>query len=125
MFGDDKKAAFACADGFILPSHSEGLPMAVLEAWSYGVPVLMTPGCNLDIGFERGAARRIEPQSSSIAQGLDRFFGASPNERQSLGRRGRALVEDRFTWTQVAKQMYDVYQWMRGESAPPDSVTHE
>ena len=42
VFGADKEAAFRCADAFILPSHSEGLPIAVLEAWSYGLPVFMT-----------------------------------------------------------------------------------
>ena len=35
----------------ILPSFSEGLPMAVLEAWAYGLPVLMTDHCNLPEGF--------------------------------------------------------------------------
>lgn len=47
LFGERKTAALANADAFILPSFSEGLPMAVLEAWAHRLPVLMTPECNL------------------------------------------------------------------------------
>ena len=56
QFGDRKAASFARADAFVLPSFSEGMPIAVLEAWSYGLPVLMTEACNLPEGFAAGAA---------------------------------------------------------------------
>jgi glycosyltransferase involved in cell wall biosynthesis len=57
QFGLDKDAAFRSSDAFVLPSLSEGMPLAVLEAWAHGLPVLMTPHCNLPEGFARGAAR--------------------------------------------------------------------
>jgi hypothetical protein len=47
-----------------LPSFSEGLPMSVLEAWSYGLPVVMTPECNLPEGFACGAALEIRNASA-------------------------------------------------------------
>ena len=46
QFDDDKATSFAGAAAFVLPSLSEGLPVAVLEAWSYGLRVLMTEPCN-------------------------------------------------------------------------------
>ena len=61
QFDRDKAASFACADAFVLPSLSEGLPVAVLEAWSYGLPVLMTEACNLPEGFATGAALPLVP----------------------------------------------------------------
>ena len=59
QFGADKSECYRACDAFILPSLSEGLPMAVLEAWALAKPVLMTPECNLPEGFEANAALRI------------------------------------------------------------------
>lgn len=122
MFDADKAAAFAHADAFVLPSFSEGLPMAVLEAWSYRLPVLMTPACNLPDGFAREAALRIDPDADAIAEGLRRLSATSPDARAAMGRRGRALVEDRFTWDRVARQMRGVYAWLLDRAPRPDCV---
>lgn len=121
-YGDEKEAAFRHADGFILPSHSEGLPMSVLEAWSYRLPVLMTPQCNLDEGFAANAAYRIEPTPEGIAEGLRTFMEADPDERGEMGARGRGLVETEYTWSQVARSMRAVYRWVLGDGPRPECM---
>lgn len=40
---DDKHKALAECDYFILPTYEEGMPMTILEAFSYGKPVITTP----------------------------------------------------------------------------------
>ena len=62
-FGETKEALLRSADAFILPSLSEGLPMSVLEAWAYELPVLMTEECNLPEGFAAGAAIKVAAKS--------------------------------------------------------------
>jgi len=121
-FGDDKKSLLRCADAFVLPSFSEGLPMSVLEAWSYRLPVVMTPECNLPEGFAADAAIRIDTGVESITQGLDSLFSMSASDLQAMGARGRTLVEERFTWKTVAAQMREVYDWMLGGGETPSSV---
>ena len=122
QFDADKAASFACADAFVLPSLSEGLPVAVLEAWSYGLPVLMTEPCNLPEGFAARAALRIGTDRSGIAAGLRQLFALSDAERRDIGVRGRALVRERFTWASVGAEMAAVYQWVLGGGPPPSCV---
>ena len=121
-FGLAKSACYRNCDAFILPSFSEGLPMAVLEAWSYGRPVLMTRECNLPEGFVADAALQIEPNVKSIAAGLQTLFEMSPSERRTMGQSGLALVQSRFTWPKIADDMRSVYSWIVGCGPKPDCV---
>ena len=118
-FGKEKDALMRKAEAFILPSFSEGLPMAVLEAWAYGIPVLMTDHCNLPEGFTAGAAIRIGTEVPGIAGGLRELFQGSPGDLEAMGGAGRTLVEEQFTWPKVAAQMKEVYEWMLGGGTRP------
>jgi poly(glycerol-phosphate) alpha-glucosyltransferase len=121
-FGDKKDALFRYCSGFILPSYSEGMPVAVLEAWSYGKPVIMTKECNLDVGFVEGAAIRVEPTADSVALGIRNLVEMGDAEIMNMGNKGRRLVEKQFTWPEIAKQMKSVYDWMVGGGSPPSCV---
>lgn len=122
LYGPDKAAAFASSDGFILPSFSEGMPNAALEAWAHGLPSLLTPQCNLPEGFEHGAAIAIEPNELAIANGLRRLMGMTDDERRAMGRRGGALVAKRFSWPVVAAELEAVYRWLLGLQPRPQTV---
>lgn len=117
-----KAAAFAAADAFVLPSLSEGMPYAVLEAWAAGLPALITPQCNLPEGFAAGAALQIEPNPEAIAAGLRSLFALPSESRRAIGRRGRELVAVRFTWANVAAEFEAVYRWMLGRGPRPSSI---
>ena len=110
VFGNDKEALLRGVDGFILPSFSEGLPMSVLEAWSYGLPVMMTEFCNIPEGFEADAAIKIEPNVESITCGLNLWMEMEEDERMAMGGHGRLLVERNFTWKKIAQNMKTVYE---------------
>lgn len=119
MFGEDKRNIFIQSDAFILPSFSEGLPMAVLEAWSYRLPALITPYCNLKEGFESNAALEIGTDVTSIAEGISRLFEMNEIDRQSLGENGYNLVKLKFTWDIVSSKTLRLYNWiLRGGDAP-------
>lgn len=123
QYGEGKKLCYAHADAFILPSFSEGLPMVVLEAWAYSLPVLMTSACNLSEGFENKAALLIEPTTESIASILQQFFSMDEQDLALMGVNGRRLVESKFTWGKVAEQMREVYQWVLNGGKLPETIT--
>ena len=122
LFGEKKDAALRQASGFVLPSLSEGLPVAVLEAWAYGLPVVITRECNLPEGFENGAAIETGTTPAEIEQSLRELFALRTEARLDMGRRGRRLVEERFTWAKIAAQMKQVYEWVLGGGAVPECV---
>ena len=122
VYGDAKIQLLCSADWFVLPSHSEGMPMAVLEAWSYSVPALLTPACNLPEGFSSGSAIRVDPSVESIFEGFLRMLEMPKEESGSMGLAARRLVEDHFTWSQISRDMQEVYRWVRGEASAPECL---
>lgn len=122
LFDKDKQRMYSNADGYILPSHGEGLPMTVLEAWSWKLPVIMTPECHIPEGYDADAAIKINDNVESVEEGLKTFLGMSDEERQSMGSRGYDLVRDNFTWDVSARKMIEVYEWLLGNHEKPDFV---
>lgn len=116
VYGEAKARELAESEAFVLPSKSEGLPMAVLEAWAAGLPVFMTRACNLPEGFEAGAAIELTGDPMRLVNGLNR------NDLPNVGARGQALVAARFDWNSIAAQMMAVYAWCLGNDEQPDRV---
>jgi poly(glycerol-phosphate) alpha-glucosyltransferase len=96
--------------------------MAVLEAWAYRKPVLLTPQCNLPEGAAIGAAIEVAPEVDTLAEGLASLIEASDAERAQMGERGWELVNQKFTWPKVAAEMLSVYGWLVGGGPAPASV---
>jgi glycosyltransferase involved in cell wall biosynthesis len=122
QFGAEKNACDHACDAFILPSLSEGLPMAVLEAWAHAKPVLMTPECNLPEGFSAGAALQVGTTPEQIAAGLKQLLEMSDDDRRAMGDRGRTLVATKFSWPYIGEQMRSVFEWMLGGGPTPHTV---
>ena len=96
--------------------------MTVLEAWSYGKPVLITPECNLPEGFAAGAAIRVQTNVESLELSLRQLFEMSDRERQMAGAFGLKLVIERFTWPKIAAEICSVSAWILGGGQRPECV---
>jgi glycosyltransferase involved in cell wall biosynthesis len=125
QFGVDKAATLSHSDAFILPSISEGLPVAALEAWTYRLPVLMTQECNLPEGFTSGAALQVGNTVQELTRGILQFFQMADEQRKNMGQRGRTLVDSRFTWIRSAAEFMEVYSWVCVGGRIPNCVRIE
>ena len=122
LYGKAKEKALCQANAFILPSFSEGLPMSVLEAWAYELPVVMTDFCNIPEGFNHKCAIRVEPTPKDISEKLTLFFQLSTMELKYMGQRGKELVSQSFTWEVVARQTLELYYYLLGVGSKPSFV---
>ncbi|MBL8146733.1 MAG: glycosyltransferase [Anaerolineae bacterium] len=110
---DQRLAALAAADVFALPATGEGLSMAALEALAAGLPVILSPGCNLPEVEPAGAGLEVEPQIEPLTAAM-RLLLNDHELRLRMGAAARTLVESRFTWERVAEQMEAVYATLPG-----------
>lgn len=105
--GADKVALLRSADGFVLPSYSEGFSVAILEAMACRVPVIATRTCNFPELASKGGGWLCDPELQSVTDALNDALAASESERADRGLAARRLVEERYTWRTIAQTITD------------------
>ncbi|MFM5908269.1 MAG: glycosyltransferase [Novosphingobium sp.] len=102
VFGEAKERLIAGARFMALPSHSEGLPMAMLEAWAAARPTLMTGQCNLPEGFAAGAALDCGYDSATVARAMEHAFSLDAGQWHSMAQAAHRLAAGPFSAQTVA-----------------------
>src|SRR5262249_33102079 len=94
-FLPDVGPVLAAADGLALPSRTEGLPMAVLEAMAAGVPVVASAVGSLPEVLGEGAGMLVPPgDAEALRRALESLW--APRTRESLASAARRRVESRY-----------------------------
>ncbi|HWU03896.1 MAG TPA: glycosyltransferase [Novosphingobium sp.] len=101
-FGEAKQALLTGVRFAILPSLSEGLPMAMLDAWACGLPTIMSPDCNLPEGIAAGAALACGCDAPSIAAALETALAMAPERWQAMSHAAMALADGPFSLRAVS-----------------------
>jgi glycosyltransferase involved in cell wall biosynthesis len=116
-----KWAALAAADLFVMPSDFENFGNAIVEAMSCAVPVITTTGTPWDEVQKTGAGWWVEPVIEELTVALRNALGMSEDQRRAMGRRAFQLAE-RFRPGRIAEDLIQVYQWLLCGSARPSCV---
>jgi len=109
--GEQKDNAFRRASILCLASYAEGFPMAVLDAWAYGIPVVTTPAGGLIDIIKDGENGLLFPfgDVDAMAMQLDRII--SDNQlRESIAKESMQLAHSTFNIQNINKQLGDIYQ---------------
>ena len=115
--GDEKLAALADADLFVLPSYSENFGLSVVEAMASWLPVVISDEVAIHHEVAGGQAGLVTScQVPSLAAALASLV-ADAGLRERLGQAGRRLVESRFSAEVMTTAVLSMYHEILGRSA--------
>jgi glycosyltransferase involved in cell wall biosynthesis len=118
---EEKQQLFREAAIVCLPSHyPEGFPMTVLEAWSYGLPVVCTPaGGLLDVVQDGELALLVKAGDPEGLAGQLRRLMADADLRRQIGDRAHDLAMNTFGLPHISGQLAAIYErLLTGGSLP-------
>lgn len=121
----DAVRVLSALDVFVSASRKEGLPLTILEAMAYGLPVVATrvPG-NVDTVADEVTGLLTDPGSPRDLSDKVVSLLEDPSRRRAMGEAGRRRVEEEFSMQRMLAQTADVYRSMAGRD-PAALVTSE
>ena len=110
VLGDAKDKVYRSADLFVLPSYAENFGSVVVEALSYGVPVIATKGTPWAVLEESKCGWWIDNGIESVASTLREAMRLGDSVRNEMGQRGRGLVAEKYIWASSTNNMLECYK---------------
>lgn len=107
--GAEKWRLYRRATVFVLPSYSENLANTVLEAMAMECPVVITPEVGLAEMVERHETGVVSSGDPATLANAIRGVLEDPEKAVAMGRNGRTLVEERYSWDDIAAAMESAY----------------
>ncbi len=108
--GKDKLILLYGSDIFVLPSYSEGLPTAVLEAMSVGLPIVITDKCGItDEVVSNNTGLIVQTNIESVYEGMKKLL-ENGSLRKTISENGIRLVREYYNIDKVADKMIEMYE---------------
>jgi glycosyltransferase involved in cell wall biosynthesis len=105
----EKCRLVSTGDVFVLPSHAEGLPIAMLEGMAGGNAVASTTVGSIPEVIDDDGGILVEPGDSAALADALRSLVQEGSPAGQMGRRNRRLVQRRYNWTTAAERVTDIY----------------
>ena len=109
--GEPLNQVFSHARLFVLSSYHEGLPLALLEALSYGLPVLVSDipaNQEVELPSERYfRCGNVDDLKKKMELFLEKGF--SEEEQEKI----RNQIEEKYNWDRIAEQTIGAYEKAR------------
>lgn len=109
--GKNKERVFNETSIYCLASVGEGFPMAVLDAWAYGLPCVVTPVGGIPDLVKDGEQGLLFPvgDSTKMAEALDKMMG-NEHLREHIVSQTDKLVANTLNIKEISHQLENIYQ---------------
>jgi len=113
---DDVPEVMSAADGYVMSSAWEGMPMVLLEAAAAGLPIVTTRvGGNHEVVRDESTGFLVPPgDSEALALAMVRLSRLPEPERLAMGERGREHIRSHYGLGRVAEQWENLYREVLG-----------
>ncbi len=122
LSGEEKSEALASCSVIAMPSEFENLGNVVLEGLVRRTPCIATKGSPWQVLQTHGCGWWVEYSQTQITSAVKEALNTPQEVLEEMGRRGRALVESRYSVQNVASNMKLLYDWILGNVAKPGFV---
>lgn len=107
----EKDKALQQANLFLLPSYQEGFPVAVLEAMSYGLPVISTPvGGIPELVIDGETGFLISPGDVAALVEKINLLLSDSTLREQMGGNGRQHIQEKFDTKTMIQELFALYE---------------
>lgn len=105
---NDKIAAYIDADLYVLPSRYDIFPTTVLEACSFGTPVITTDQTGIQDLVNNNVGYVVPFDKNQLSDALFKIL-TDDKLRCCFGESGKKLVRERYSWDTVVKRLEKIY----------------
>jgi glycosyltransferase involved in cell wall biosynthesis len=121
---NDVSAVMGAADGYVMSSAWEGMPMVLLEAAAAGLPIVATRvGGNQEVVQDGESGFLVPPrQPENLAEAMIRLMQFPELQRRSMGDRARAHVRANYGLDRVVERWEELYREVLARNGHPVAV---
>lgn len=108
VYGNEKSELFKRCDLFVLPTFSENFGVVVVEALSYGIPVITTRAAPWGDIEKFDCGWWVDANTESLLVAISAATSLQRSELRAMGRRGLQVAK-KYDWDAIGMQMVSIY----------------
>lgn len=109
LTGENKKEALVDCDIFVMPSRYESFTTSGLEAMACYKPLVLTKNNHIHDWVENSVGITCEFDDEKLADCFKKLL-YDENLCCKFGKTGRKLIENKYDWNKIERQIFNIYQ---------------